>query len=357
MRTKNYLVAIKTRDAELRCFKNLDISLKGNLLPLYELTKSRKTTKTPDGDINRRMKQIAEIQSNEPFILDLCTDEKYVNPQIENLLNPRNGFLDWQYFLFENYRALNIIPMVHIFEDDEGVVPEVTEFVKKACEHKDLIAVRLPFDLDESDYQKHVSSITNSLLNGTKLIIILDAGYIRDLALNDIESLSGSFIEACGSLSRFSASIQDIYMLSTSFPSSPATAGKEDAEGQFQYFDEDLFKRIRQEYPIKYGDYGSINTQQIEMKGGTFVPRIDIPIFEDNQYQFIYKRFRRDDGSYIRCAIQMLSDNRYQSLQSWPDDEIELAAAGNPTGISPSYWISIRMNYYIHSKLSLHEQD
>ncbi|EJL6695843.1 beta family protein, partial [Vibrio cholerae] len=87
-----YFPIIKTRDAELKCFQNLDKIILDQILPIYELTKSRKTTKTPDGDINRRMGQIKDIQGGNPFILDLCTDDKYINPQIEQLIDEYQGF-------------------------------------------------------------------------------------------------------------------------------------------------------------------------------------------------------------------------------------------------------------------------
>ncbi|MBF4281085.1 beta family protein, partial [Vibrio anguillarum] len=81
-----YFPITKTRDGELRCFEHSNDDDFSKILPIYELTKSRKTKKAPDGDIYRRMKQIAEIQGERPFILDLSTNEKYINPQIEQLL-------------------------------------------------------------------------------------------------------------------------------------------------------------------------------------------------------------------------------------------------------------------------------
>lgn len=105
---------------------------------------------------------------------------------------------------------------------------------------------------------------------------------------------------------------------------------------------------------VKYGDYASINTEQIEMKGGTFVPRIDIA--SQDGHRFFYKRFRRNDGSYPRCARAVIDDGRYIDLKSWADGEISLASEDEPSGISPSYWISVRMNYYIATRYNLRTQ-
>ena len=95
----------------------LEESVKDKILPVFELTKSRKTTKAPDGDIYKKMLKIADIQKDRQFVLDLCTDDKYRNPQIEQLLDESDGYSYWQSFLNHHGRTLNIIPMVHMYDD------------------------------------------------------------------------------------------------------------------------------------------------------------------------------------------------------------------------------------------------
>ncbi|UOE84272.1 beta family protein [Vibrio splendidus] len=342
-----YYPIIKTRDAELRCFSNLDDEINSQILPIYELTKSRKAKKAPDGDIHRRMKQIGEIQKGRPFILDLCTSPKYINPQIEQLIDPYNGFMDWQYFL-NLYKNLDIIPMVHIYEDEESSFDDVKRFVSSVSKIKNRIAVRLPYDLDRGEYEFYLAPIIGSMHPKCSLIVLLDANYIRKEAESGIKQLIGTFVASINEVSSLPR-IDDVVMLCTSFPSSPAKEGKEDAEGKFRIYEERLYQGIRESVPVKYGDYASINTEQIEMKGGTFVPRIDIALTNE----FIYKRYRRGDGSYPRCAKAMLNDAEYTRLDFWPDTEILLASQDTPTGISPSFWISVRMSYYIKSRVNL----
>lgn len=352
MSNYKYYPLIKTRDAELRCFAHLDPSLLDEILPIYELTKSRTTKKVPDGDIYRRMKQIHEIQGERPFILDLSTDERYINPQIKQLLSERNGFLDWQYFILDIHGSMNIIPMIHLYEDDEGNFVEVESFVKTVSKVRQKLAVRLPHDLDEEDIEYYLSPVFNSLHEEAKVIIVFDAGYIRDAAKVSIEDIVNNFVASCRSVQGFNDKIDDVVIISTSFPSSVATEGGEDAEGDFEIYEEKVFMAVSDEVDdVKYGDYASINTEQIEMKGGTFVPRIDIASQDGNS--FFYKRFRRNDGSYPRCAKAVIDDHRYKNLKSWADDEISLASNGDPSGISPSYWISVRMNYYIMTRFNL----
>ncbi|HGS4484455.1 TPA: beta family protein [Vibrio cholerae] len=343
-----YFPIIKTRDAELKCFQNLDKIILDQILPIYELTKSRKTTKTPDGDINRRMGQIKDIQGGNPFILDLCTDDKYINPQIEQLIDEYQGFQDWQYFL-SIYKDLNIIPMVHLYEDANLTFEEVGKFVRDMSSIKSFLAVRLPYDLEAQEYKDYLLPIINNLQNNCTLYVLLDAGSIKNKNTQDVID---NYIASYNEVSMLGDKIEDIVMLCTSFPISPRDEGDDD-HGEFEIIEENVFQAIRQHVNIKYGDYASINTIQVEMKGGSFVPRIDIA----SNNMFIYKRYRRDDGSYPKCAIKMKEDERYLPIGTWADKEIELASQGKPTGISPSFWIAVRMNYYITSRVYLRASD
>ncbi|AXS83274.1 beta family protein [Marinobacter sp. Arc7-DN-1] len=361
MSNYKYFPIIKTRDAELRCFEHISDSNLNQMLPIYELTKSRKTTKTPDGDIHRRMSKIKDLQHGRPFILDLSTDEAYSNPQIEQLLSERGSFYEWQIFIFELYSELNIIPMIHVYEDDNGILEEVKKFVSYASSKKNLLAIRLPFDLTPNEVDFYLSPIRDNLKNNSKLIVLLDAGFIRHEADADTSKISNMFIETFQAVSKcLSNRLEDAVMLCSSFPSSPAQEGAKnasnraeaDSEGEFTIYEEIIYQEILMEgVHIKYGDYASINNEQIEIRGGTFVPRIDIALPDGKT--FIYKRYRRDDGSYQRCANKMIEDERYVNNKGWADEEIALAASGKPTGISPAYWISVRMEYYINSRLKL----
>lgn len=344
-----YFPIIKTRDSELRCFEHIQEEDFQKILPIYELTKSRKTTKAPDGDIYSRMRQIAKIQKDRPFILDLSTDDRYKNPQIEQLLSEYNGFKEWQYFIFDLHSDLNIIPMIHIYEDDNGQFRDVEEFVKIASSKRNYLAVRLPYDLNSEDIKYYLTPIIDNLNDNCKIYVVLDAGYIRGQSINNV---SQTFLEACAGTETFGHKIENVVMLCTSFPSNVAQVGGDDASGSFPIIEEVIFEEVSSEFPIKYGDYTSINTEQIEMKGGTFIPRIDIASKDGKS--FTYKRYRRANGGYIEAAKHTIADtNSYVPLGVWADEEILKASQSNPSGISPSYWISVRMNYYIKSRILL----
>ncbi|TMX36750.1 beta family protein [Vibrio sp. Hep-1b-8] len=346
-----YYPIIKTRDGELRCFNHVDDETFSKILPIYELTKSRVSKKAPDGDIYRRMKQIAEIQGSRPFILDLSTDSRYINPQIEQLLSEQHGFREWQYFLFDLHTDLNIIPMVHIYEDELGEFGDVEEFVRVASTKTDFVAVRLPYDLEQQEIEHYLEPITSNLGDNCKLIVLLDAEFVRNQVVEDVVD---TFLESCEGTKLFEDKIAATVMLCTSFPSNVAQAGGEDIAGTITISEEIIYQGISQEFPIRYGDYASINTEQIEMKGGTFVPRIDIASLDGKH--FTYKRYRRHSGGYEECAKHTVRDRKsYVPLGVWADEEILEASRENPSGISPAFWISVRMNYYIKTRVLLRE--
>lgn len=155
-----------------------------------------------------------------------------------------------------------------------------------------MLALRLPHDLD--NYSIFVKPIADSLQDDSKFYVILDAGQVEGATDKEEEY----FLNACSDLEMFNDKIEDIIIACTSFPSSPIKYGHDD-QGEIPILEEKIFKKISENYQVKYGDYASINIEQIEMKGGTFVPRIDISL-ED---KFIYKGIE-EMPEVIRCVQQ-----------------------------------------------------
>ena len=81
MRKFNYFPIMKTRDAELKAMSKLSSGVFDHILPIYELTKSRKAKIAPDGDIHRRMLTIKDIQGERPFIFQSPLQHTFTNPQ------------------------------------------------------------------------------------------------------------------------------------------------------------------------------------------------------------------------------------------------------------------------------------
>lgn len=342
-----YFPVLKTKDAELRAIAAVELSHRQQMLPVYEITKSRITKKDSLGDIVKRLEQIKNIQGQLPYILDVTTDSKQKNTQIESILSPINGYESWKDWLELNCGP-HIVPMIHInFELDEDL-GEAKSFVASVTERYSKMALRLPADLEAGEYEEIISSIATEL-NDTRLYILLDEGCIRDRVKRDgLREISQSYQKAFTEISQISSAsewLEKVICISGSFPYMVSTEGKGDEHGEFDIFEHSLFLSLRHNRPaLQFGDYASINVKQIEMRGGTFVPRIDFC----TDSKFYYYRKRRDVGSYVWCAKKVVAHPMYASNNSWGDDEITSASLDAPSGISPSFWISVRAcNYMI----------
>jgi hypothetical protein len=342
-----YFPVLKTKDAELRAIAAVDKKYREKMLPVYEITKSRITKKDSLGDIVKRLDQIKSIQGDLPYILDVTTDSKQKNSQIEGILSPVNGYECWKDWLDLNC-GLNIVPMIHInFDLDEDLV-EAKAFVASVTHKYKKMALRLPADLEGDEYQEIISTIVGELVD-TRLFILLDEGCIRDRVkasglIAVTRMYQGAFTEISSMLDT-GAWLERVVCISGSYPYLVSTEGRGDENGEFEIFEHSLYLSLKHNRPaLQFGDYASINVKQIEMRGGTFVPRIDFC----TDVKFYYYRKRRNVGSYIWCAEKVVADPIYVNGKSWGDDEIASAALGSPSGISPSFWISVRAcNYMI----------
>ncbi|MCV4030305.1 beta family protein [Pseudomonas aeruginosa] len=346
-----YFPILRTKDAEIRAIGNLSDKTLDHILPIYELTKSRRTKKDPIGDIAKRIDQIARIQGSRPFVLDVTTDEKQVNEQTESLLTSSGGYEHWRALLSAYSSTLNIIPAIHIDQDDEDF-SETTAFIKSVQSNFRCLALRLPSGLDNETYTEVLKAISPHL-GERSLIILIDSECIRDKVKKG--SLDATLDDMYDSLTIVRDITSDrrantkIVCISGSFPLIPSKEGH-DAYGEFEIYEQSVFKELSSEFPdMGFGDYASISPVQTDVKGGGFVPRIDVSTADT----FFYHRYRRNHGGYIKCAKLVLSDPNYRSIKTWGDDEIFLAANNNPSGISPSFWISVRANRYMTQRVSI----
>lgn len=347
-----YFPVLKTKDAELRAISCVDDLVLDKILPVYELTKSRTSKNNPVGDVSKRLDQIALIQGKRPFILDVSTDPKQMNSQIESVLVPDGGYKNWRDML-TSYAELNIVPTIHIdFDEDPGLV-NALKFVSIMSVAFPRLALRLPASLEEDEYSEVIEPILDEL-GEAKLYVLLDEGCIRAAVKEDsLETVVELFESAKNivlDIGEDTDWLESVVVIAGSFPQFVSKEGGGDEEGSFDIYEHGLFLALNgQDDLVKFGDYASVNINQTEMRGGTFVPRID---FCDDGV-FYYYRYRRDMGSYVKCAKKVVADVRFSNDFTWGDEEIRSASAGSPSGISPSFWISVRVNNYIHRRVEV----
>jgi len=337
-----YLPLIKTTDAELKAVANLDPKVKSGILPIFELTRSRRTTLNSQATVDKRVEQIKEIIGKNPFILDLTTEDTLSNTEIASMLECTNGFSEWCKFIKRVVQTekLSAIPVIHYN-------PFAITDVKKEINTLKSISPTLAFrvNVDEEDLMTYLETIA-SVFDMSNLVLILDAEFQKLNDASDTGDRSGQFTDALTQIkSRYSP--KGIACIFSSFPSS--------VNGVYGGFDTGDFiisetvthdKLLTGFKNILYGDYGSIHPKRYNAFG-KWIPRID------NTYgssRFYYYRQRREAGGYIEAAKKLIKDRRYQKIKefdTWGDEEIALAAEGTPTGRAPAHWIAVRVNNYI----------
>ena len=342
-----YSPSIKTTDAELKGYKYLDSETKDSILPLMELTKSRISKKSnPKGSIYKRAELIKELLNGRPFILDLTVHEDLVTDEIDELFDEDNGYQNWRTFL-QDIDIPNVVPVVHA--DVDGDPAEIENEARLLEARHGLIAVRI--GITDEDVNDVVAPIFRGVQNIENCLVIIDAEYIPQKASTHVAQSVLQTIVDIHSLQNKNPLA--FIPLSSSFPRMVAQQGYgEDASGKFSMEEWLVYKRLENANikPLVYGDYASIHPIRYQTRGGNWVPRVDAPM-ED---QYIYHRWRRDDGGYILAAREMYRNEiEYESCGSWGDNEIALAAGGSPSGKNPSHWIAVRENIHITRRVQL----
>lgn len=349
-----YVPVMKTGDAELRGLANVSSDIKDRITPLIELTRSRTSKKKPQGDISRRLEKFEEVFGNRQFILDLTAIEDLRNDQIRDLQDTDRGYENWIKFLEEVKRGFEyIIPVIQISDigiDDETELDKRIE--KQVYELNKIfktVAYRFPIDYEE--YTQDLDVICKGI-SKDKLICIIDAGFVLR---GKVDDYSGKAQQVVENLKQ--KNLTSIVLTATSFPINVMNYTNVEDQGEFDLEEWLLYKNIigKIDTELCYGDYATIHPIRSPQAGGNgWIPRIDVPI----KKQLFFYRNRKgklEKGyklAYTRVAKKIIKDDRYVKLVKkigpcWGIEQIELAADGSPQGLSPSFWISVRININI----------
>lgn len=334
---RNYVPIIKTTDAEIKGYKNLSSDIKEKITPLFELTRSRPLKNYPAGDVEKRMREIIEHAEGNPFLLDLTSHEDLSNDQIIDLQDDINGFQMWRSFLKRYKDDASIIPLLHLYDDN---LRTYKECASKLLVDFPKVAFRVSCAQKPSDLHRYLTEIRDVVELSEQYHLAIDAGFITHSNIALISSKCNHLLEVAQAFGVISISVH-----SSSFPASVVAHSQGcDDEGDMDLLELDFFAAVSStDRPVTYGDYAGIHPIRRAIGGGTWVPRVDLTI--DDAY--IYKRYRREEGSYALAAKELVKSARYNPVECWGKDQIEKAAGGSPPGKSPAFWISVRLNQHI----------
>ncbi len=352
-----YAPILKTSTAELRGLRELADDVKGRFTPIFELTRSRKTKTLKEGDVNRQLQHVASAYPDRPFILDLTGHAKHRNSQIKNLQKSAQGYKGWVDFVIQKKSEFpDLIPVLQINEDvdtESEFYDRLHRQVKSLDGEFERIVYRLPFDYD--DFEKDLETVGKAI-SLDRLIAVVDAGFIPR---NKAAVYGRATIETIEGL--IQRGVKDFVVAGSSFPLKPTEYG-EDQKGEFDLEEVLFFEWVQERAKEKllYGDYATIHPEPSLQAGGRgWVPRIDLP----GEKLILYRRSRKDKpektytNAYTRAARRVARLPAFSTINRltsscWGCEQIRLAANGHPPGLSPSYWISARINIHISLRVA-----
>lgn len=336
-----YIPIVKATTAELTAIERLDSEVKKYITPLFEIGKSRRTSKLPEGDIYRCYEQIHSKYKSGKFILDITSHPDLSNSQVERLFDENNGYENWCDFIIELGNK-DIIPVIQVVADSPSGLNEVTKQVTRLLSFSSQVVLRIPFL--EPEMQIILDSVRAGLSDAKQLVIIFDAGYMPIALVEKTAQELQNQLDLLESLDQ-----HYVVLASSSFPRAVNSAGYGgDEDGCFPIEEVNLFTHVSSKnlnLNLIYSDYGLIHPNRYAVRGGTWIPRIDMPL--KNEVYYYRCRNKNTGQGYIDAAQRVVSNNKYISVGAWGNQQIEAAANGHPPGRSPSYWIAVRSNIHI----------
>ncbi len=362
-----YYLLFKTGDAELRALAHCDFI--DDISPIIELTKSRRTIKDHEGDIEKRIASVANIFHKRPVILDITTDEKQSNEQTHSLYSPENGYQNWTQYIkniLSKKLFKDVAPCLLVNATDQNFNENLAKQVHALSDFCPAITYRSP--ITDDFYKEDLIIVNNSVPQKYQVNIIIDCMCIKGMSQTELRTKIETRINKIKSIC--TNMILKIIILATSFPNSPSEYVENSAtNGEFDVDEISLFNALNSTSNIYYGDYGSINPQrndEIIMARG-WIPRIDVTIKKGNGLAIYFERLRRKqkdnqgqaftmDYAYVYTSVarKIMQNPNYPSelKNNWGLEQIQYCAEGKAPGASPSFWISVRMSIFIHQQIN-----
>lgn len=332
-----YFPNLKTTDSELRAVRHLTGEVKKKIIPVFELTRSRKTALAPNGSLHRRADQLNEIYGTQPFIIDLCTEDDLMNDQTVSLFDEFNGYSNWLLFLKHNF-SKPVVPCALYVEDGSEV--EFKRQVSAIVNEYGRICIRTSVadELARTLYQWALDETS-----ADNIILCPVLYYIDPTEYEKVKRTCEFYISNVVG-NRFP---DTLIFAGSSFPRFVTELpGCGDDKGAFKTNEVRLESELRSAYPLllkNKGDFASVHPRRYPTKGGNWVPRID---YVDGD-SFRYSRIRREQGGYATAAMKIDTPSITKLPKCWGTDQIISAKNGKVLGGSPSFWISVRINCWI----------
>lgn len=369
---KEPFLIIKTAQSEFRCWEHLSEDVRTKIIPVVELTRGRKIPKSGKGlddsalryekgiyNFEGNVTRVAQLFRTQHALIDLTQDDRLMCSEIDDLLDPREGYHQWVSFFFDLKEQNEFLcPILQVnnvrgWSQDEYVSALSSQFLSFASRCQ-AMGYRL-YSISDPEAIYDIAAIAN-LINefvekGGIFYVILDAEFINKGAG---PILANHNLQMIRLITDAAPNVQ-LGIVGTSFPNNVAAYGGENHDTfpiEEIYLFDTILRGTNVPEQIRYGDYGSINPVRNDIVYATsWRPRID---YSTGTEVFYYREKKAEsyENHYQSVAKKVVSDNRFEELEaSWGCRQIRNAANGRVGGKAPSFWISVRMEIHIRQNL------
>lgn len=334
----SYIPALRSRQAELRGYRELRAETKEKLRPVISIGRLGRIS-----DSARVAERVVEAVGG-PFFVDLNTSPDQQCDDWQALANPDENFKAWREF---GAHMENAVPVALI---RDGTAERA--FVRQVLAIEDnhgVVAIRARRPASDLPLLQAAIAAVEDVNN---LLIILDMGYMR-AALEAKELEANRVINA---LRNVDTTIR-LAVMSSSFPRALSAYGEE--SGRLEILERDLHAHLGGRDVSIYADHAAIYPDPFEASASRWVPRIDYVTLD----AWIFRRHRADDGGFGRCAAELVALPDWDAdfaHTNWGAAKIrEQSAAQEPLpGFgSPAPWISVRVNMHIERQTETEPDD
>lgn len=335
---KKYYPIIRTRQAELNGYSHLTDQDKDELIPLLTLGKWRNSD-----ECEKAIAKITECVGNRNYILDLTREIQHQNQAVRDLMDPASNFRNWIDFVDRN---ANVIPTVQFTPGAKG-----REIVRQAI---NLEKLGRPLVFRIKNFKDDLENTLNALYaidHPEKSLIVIDAGYIRDISTKNIKAgVLESILKTINTIVEELPEVPRV-LAGTSFPRSVTAYLNEESEtsGKIDILENLLYGEIGSDIVI-YGDHASIHSVVYDDEGGVFLPRLDVPT---DGFWFFERRPRTKSEGYIDAAATLLKEHpEVADYNCWGAQMLKNTISRTGDTINaPVTAIAVRVNLHIKYQL------
>ena len=347
-----YIPILSLSPSEMGALEQLPGKDKDMILPVFPL-KGWAISKKLVNSIERIKKSIGSrnwvAHIDKSFLSDNKTflfTGKYprdVFYEIQNLLKPDNGYLNWYHFI---QKIPNAIPCLQLDE-----ISELRLQISRFVELNRMVVIFDIKNMTRKDYDSVINILASEDVKD--IHFLYDVGTLNNAYRDYIKPLSNLMEPISRTIVNSSLSISG-----TSFPSGFSGYHK----GENPIYERLLFNNVNEKLKgvdLIYSDRGSARIEKQNGGGGIPSPRIDYPLKNDwrfvrNEYEdAVEPKEGEKEILYKRCAIEILEQAYWQpELFLWGTQMIELTAKGEKYSInSPQKATAVRINIHLYTQL------